>query len=248
MTCFDLPHPLIERKPYLRYGISKPVYLDLNLTPHMICAGGTGSGKTTLAKLILAHVVRYEQQIGRIEVYVCDYKGQDYSFLDGKVRYYPCESYSDGIDSFCERFRKRLRKEERVFSRCVLLLDEFNSYIGSLVDKKKQELYKEKLAFVVNMSRTYNMNVLLCGQRIDSSIVGTSRDSFGFRVGLSSLSKETFDMLFPGFPECRARSGMFGFREGYLLQEGRGNGLCEVIVPAISDKKKVETMIFSAVE
>ncbi len=248
MICSDLPHPLIDRKAFLKYGVVRRICLDLRVTPHMICAGGTGSGKTTLAKLILAHVVEYEGRAGGVEIYACDYKGQDYAFLDGKARYYPCGAYSEGIDKFCERFQKRLQKEEQRCTRCVLLLDEFNSYMNSLGDKKKQEAYKEKLALVVNMSRTYDMNVLLCGQRIDSSIVGTCRDSFGFRVGLSSLSKETYDMLFPGFPELRASSRTLGVGEGYLLQEGCGVEIQEVIVPSISDRGRLEAVISKAVE
>lgn len=257
MICSDKPHPFIDRRLFLKYGIIKPLYIDLDVTPHIICAGGTGSGKSTLAKILLGHcimacsnaIVAYSDAAvcSMPDIYILDFKGLDYAFLDTKQHYYACSDYSNGLDSFFDRFQARLQKEETACNRCFLLLDEFNSYIASIGDKKLQEAYKNKLASIVNMSRAYKMHVILCGQRIDSSLVGTCRDSFGCRIGLSALSRETYDILFPNFPEFRSTAGRFGFGEGYLSIEGDPAGLHEIIIPAIADMGKLERLISQSV-
>lgn len=234
------PHPFIDKEIYERYGIVRRISLDLDQNPHCMIFGATNSGKTYLTKLLLAHIINYYSP----EVYVCTLKDQDYDFLEGKKHYYTYQNYGAGITSFYERFQARLRKEETINSRCVILLDEYNNFINSM-SGKEQSRYKENVAYLVHMARAYRMNIIIAAQRVDISVIGTCRESITCRIGLSVLSKQTVEMAFGDFSDTIKEFG--GQGDGYLYIEGQMTTPVRILVPSIRNPDSLETVIKQAV-
>lgn len=77
----------------------------------------------------------------------------------------------------------------------VLLFEEWASYLNS-IDKKEQDNEKRKLSNLLMLSRSFNMQVIICVQRADAQYFSTARDNANLIVGLGNLSDESRSMLF----------------------------------------------------
>lgn len=227
-----------EGVTWLDYGIKIPVYINFTSRPHLLVVGNTGSGKTHFLKFLLAKFVKVNPDL---EIYVCDYKGDDFSFLEGEERYFVYTKYLDGITQFYNRFLLRLEKQEKQLNRCVLLLDEFNTFITSL-DKKSQEHVKQMLSAILNMARSKNMSVITGVQHANVTIL-SSRDAYTNVLGLSTLSKETVGMIFNDF---RDRIISLPCGQGFFYADGEKD-IHQVIVPRIRSLDIVHRMILIGV-
>ncbi|MDE7246598.1 MAG: DUF87 domain-containing protein, partial [Lachnospiraceae bacterium] len=58
-------------------SLDGPVSVDLNITPHLLIAGGTGSGKSTLVKCLVYQLLKKLDHAGKrtVDVYIIDLKG-----------------------------------------------------------------------------------------------------------------------------------------------------------------------------
>lgn len=175
------------------------------------------------------------------ELYVCDFKGDDFSyFLENEDRYFCYEDYAKGIELFYERFKARLEKSDLTTNRCILLIDEWNNFIISL-DKKEQEKYKKMISTILNMSRSKNMSVICGVQRADVAYLSSSRDSYTNVVGLGALSKESIAMIFNDYKDSVTPLPR---GQGYFLEDG--NDIKQIIVPQVH-MDKVDQMILKGI-
>lgn len=214
-----------------------PIYVNWNATrcPHLLVVGATGSGKTYAVKLLLGRVNCY---IPDGKIILCDYKHDDFRFLDGAPRYYAFDRCAEGLNTFYTAFAARQSGENLSRSFRMLVFDEWASYV-SMLEKKEAEDAKRKLATLLMLGRSFNFHVLVSQQRADAAYFSTARDNFSIILALGNLSKESRDMFFGGFKDELKPVKHLG--EGYMLANGAT--LHHVQVSTIQDGARLETAI-----
>lgn len=229
--------PLFWDAATLRVGGRVPSYApwDYRRCPHMLIVGATGTGKTYAVKLILG---RISKCIPDAEITICDYKYDDFRFLDGLPRYYHFDGCVRGINEFYEAFQARQRGDDTERSFRLLVFDEWASFV-SMQEKKEAEESKRKLATLLMLGRSFNIHVLVSQQRADAAYFSTARDNFSIIIALGNLSRESRDMFFAGFKDEMKAVQRLG--EGYLLANGAV--LKHIQVPRINDESKLEMAI-----
>lgn len=227
------PAPFYRKTFWEKYGHTSKIELDLDIYPHLLVFGVTGSGKSYGIKSIAAHILSADPGC---KLFVCDQKNQDYNFLSKCSYYYDSSKYGDGIEDFRNQLEMRINCKDQSRHRVLLIADEWNNFISSLESKKDRDKYISHLSYCVNMGRSYRMNVICGAQSAHVDWFGKARDSFNV-LGLGQLSKESISMLFPQYhaeikPQPRGC--------GYLLLDGRP--LEEVIIPKVRDPSKIEKL------
>lgn len=236
----ELPAPFLRRDIWNRLHIRISIPIDLSITPHTVCMGGTGSGKTTAIKSFVAHVLSapiYE----KMQLIVCDYKGLDYDFLVGKKHYFSHDAYGNGMKIFKEILDIRIRGKAENTDPMLLVIDEWNNFITDL-SKKDAEEYIKLFSYCLNLSRAYHMYIVCGVQTAHADWFGKSRDSFSSVIGLGQLSKEAASMMFSDYKDkivpCSRGCG-------YLLQDGLP--LREILIPQIRNMKKLEQVLIERI-
>ena len=232
--------PILLEQFYLTFGIEKYATWRPEKAPHAIICGATGSGKTYFTKLLLGKIALYAENC---EIVVCDFKNDDdYIFLDGCKHFYRYMECQRGLETFYQAFQSRQSGEDKTRNMKVLLFEEWASYLNS-IDKKEQDNEKRKLSNLLMLSRSFNMQVIICVQRADAQYFSTARDNANLIVGLGNLSDESRSMLFSSY-----RSEMLPDRKqgtGYMLTSG--TNLTAVQVPTISNMEKLHKVVREAV-
>lgn len=228
--------PLIFDARTIQIG-GEPAYLywDFKRCPHAIVVGATGSGKTYFVKLLLGRIATH---ISDAKVVLCDFKNDDFRFLEGFPNHYAFTRCGDGLDYFFEAFQRRQQGENPSRSFRLLVFDEWASYL-SMLDKKSAEVAKSKLATLLMLGRSFNYHVLISQQRADASYFATARDQFSNILSLGNLSREGRDMLFSSFKDQIQPVQRLG--EGYMLTNGIT--LYHIKVPHVRDEERLENTI-----
>jgi DNA segregation ATPase FtsK/SpoIIIE, S-DNA-T family len=163
----------------------KRLWMDLSKNPHMIVAGTTGSGKSTLVHNIIANLYNYSD----VFLYLLDPKGIEFSAYEKsnmpntKVGY----SYSDAIrilDTLLlsmeyryDLLRKGVPVEKIPYS--VLIIDEF----ADLIMQDKDDLFYTKLCQLAQKCRAARISIILATQRPSANIInGTIKANFPARI------------------------------------------------------------------
>ena len=219
----------------------RTTYVLWNTTrsPHLLVVGATGSGKTYGAMLILGRIVNH---VPEAKITLCDYKHDDFKFLDGAKGYYHFDGCTEGLNVFFQEFQKRQEGTDSSRDFRMLVFDEWASYI-SMLDKKAAENAKQKLSTLLMLGRSFHCHVLVSQQRADAAYFSTARDNFNVVIALGNLSKESRDMFFSGFKEEMKPVRNLG--EGYMLVNGAQ--LHHIQVPMVANRKKLERAIFRLV-
>lgn len=230
----SLPHPFCRKDLWNKYGKLIFITQDMDIYPHILCFGPTGSGKTTAIKSITYHIlVHYDG----CELFLGDYKGLDYNFLSECKNYFPHNNYANALQLFNDKLEARINGTDTSKNRCLLVLDEWNNYLSTLSTKELNDATK-KLSSVLNMGRAHKMNVLIGSQSGHVELFGKSRDSISTVLGLGQLSKESIGMFYREYhdiitPQPRGN--------GYLLQDGEP--LREVIILRAKNMDKLEKVL-----
>lgn len=203
------------------YNYIKRIYWDLAF-PHMVVVGNSGSGKTTALLSILVQLSRTPEL--QAELYIIDYKGLDYAFLEdnGCERYYQFERCKEGLETIYERFMKRRKGEDKSTNLILVVLDEWSSFLNSVTDKKELESIKQKTSQILAMSRAFHMSCIFCVQRADAELFFKNRDNLSAALAMGNISKESQAML---FDDCKDKMnpideiGVGYFRQGSQLNK-----------------------------
>ena len=221
----------------LRAGGREPSYLAWNPTrcPHLLVVGATGTGKTYAVKLLLGRVALH---LPEAEITLCDYKHDDFRFLDEAPRYHYFDRCTAGLNAFYMDFQARQQGSDMSRTFRMLVFDEWASYV-SMLEKKEAEDVKRKLATLLMLGRSFNCHVLVSQQRADAAYFATARDNFNVVIALGNLSKESRDMFFGGFKD--ELQPVLHLGEGYMLTNGAT--LHHIQVPIITDSERLNQAI-----
>jgi len=224
-----------ERALLEEANLAEYVCWDYNRCPHTLIFGATGSGKTYAVKLLLGRIALY---LHNAQVSICDFKADDFRFLQGCVHYYQFADCKKGLDEFYSMFRMRQQGVDTSRDFRLLMFDEWASFLNTL-DKKEAEAAKMVLATLLMLGRSFNIHVLISQQRADASyFTAGARDQFSLICALGNLTKESAAMF--GFDIGQMRP-VNKQGAGYMLTNG--TNLQAIQVPKVRDISKLHSAI-----
>lgn len=219
------------------FNLKQQIKVNLDSECHFLIVGNTGVGKTTFCKTLLAKIGKYYPDA---ELYLLDFKS-DKSFTPFKdfKRYYKYVECEEGLNEVYERFSKRLSGEDIQNHHIILFFDELNSFINFIEKKIEREQYQKKIAEMLHMGRTKNLNVIVAMHRPDAELLKYgSRNQFVFKLAIANTTSETRKMIFTNteseFSPCKK-----GF--GYVALHDNPPKL--IAIPNVTNHQLVEKEI-----
>jgi len=164
----------------------EPVWIDLVKNPHMIVAGCTGSGKSTILHTLIANLLLHRN----VKVFLMDPKNIEfYKYDESKIRSVKVSySYQDCLNTLElieEEMNYRYLKikeskvDVRTFPYITLVIDEFADLIMQDYDSN----FFKKLCVVAQKSRAARIHIILATQRPSVNIVnGAIKANFPARL------------------------------------------------------------------
>lgn len=163
-----------------------PLWIDIVNNPHMLIAGTTGSGKSTMLHCIIANLLMYQNTFTilmdpkNIEFY--KYGDMHHSKLRVTYDFNDCLSMLEYLCNEMER-RYALMRSNRLtsnyFPYMVLIIDEFADLISQDTDKK----FAGCLARLAQKSRAAGIHIIISTQRPSVDVVdGTIKANFPSRI------------------------------------------------------------------
>ena len=197
-------------KIILGESLLEPVVVDLNIAPHMLIGGGTGSGKTVLLRLILMQLLKKKN----VQVTIADFKGGvDYS---ASWQHHPkCKMIFDRTEllSYLDALIDELNRRKKLFAskencnnivdynenllythnqsecldRIVFAADEVAEILDKTgLDKAAKEQVAQiesRIATIARLGRAFGIHLLLATQRPDANILsGQIKNNIAYRV------------------------------------------------------------------
>lgn len=230
--------PFLLDANLLARGVKVYLSMDLDVHPHLLCVGATGTGKTYALSLLLGKLAKYE---AGVRLVVCDFKKSGFGWLDSHSGFYGYTDVLDGIGAVYDEFTARLEANDPTHNACkiVLLIDEYGALVSSL-DKKQADEVKRKIGSILLMGRSLGIHLIVGIQRADAEYFRAgARDQFGAVLMLGNLSKEQKLMLAPDYRDQMTAVNARG--QGYLLLDGQG--LYRVQVPRVTVSDRLHETI-----
>lgn len=179
-------------------SIGKPFVEDLTLMPHLLIAGTTGGGKSTLIKSLIASIV-YTINSSTVQLVMSDTKGVEFTSFAGLPHLmFPIATdvmtTFEQMDFLIEETERRLKKfpkhhatnvnewnsacsEQERMALIVLLIDE----CADLTDMKK--LFEAKMGKITQKSRAAGIHVIAATQRPSAKMIeGTIKANMQARL------------------------------------------------------------------
>lgn len=216
--------------------IKTAITLPLHQKPHLLLTGESGSGKSYCLNILLYHLstIYYRVWFGNFK------SSKDFAYLDSSKLYACGDDVENLINNFYDLF-DLVRKGHKTFNYShILVLDEYPSFIQylTLIDKKRAEGIKKKIATLLMMGRDVNgtqFAVWITAQRADASLFasGGSRDNFMSWISLGNISAEASHMITSEkLPDTIYQTG-----EGIVKTNGMP--IDELIVPEIVNMQEM---------
>ena len=188
-----------------RLKLMDNVYWAYDSLPHMLIAGGTGSGKSYFILTIIKALLHTDSKL-----YILDPKNADLADLETVMDnvYYRKEDMMACIERFYEDMLARSEEMKRHpnyktgenyaylgLPAHFLIFDEFVAFMDMLGKESVKVI--EKLKQIVMLGRQAGFFLVLACQRPDAKYLGDGiRDQFNFRVALGRMSELGYGMMF----------------------------------------------------
>ena len=213
--------------------LMKSVWWEYDQLPHMLIAGGTGSGKTYFILTIIELLLKNEAKL-----YILDPKNADLADLETILPdvYYRKGEIIDCIGLFYQRMVERSESMKHNsnyrtgknyayldFQPEFLIFDEYVAFMNQLNVKETAEVL-DKLKQIVMLGRQSGFFLILACQRPDAKYLGDGiRDQFNFRVAIGRMSELGYSMI---YGETKKK---------FFLKRIKGRGYVDVGTSVISE-------------
>jgi len=188
---FDQYIPPGELSCLLGEGIQgNKVWVDLAKAPHMLVAGTTGSGKSTILHSIIANLLLYHNA----KICIMDPKNMEFSQYAECIKkdmyvmstYNSCLLMLDKLCSIMESRYELLRQKNNSYLQpMVIIIDEFSDLI---LQDKDNEFYT-KLCKLSQKCRAAKMHIILATQRPSVDVIsGVIKANFPVRISCKVAS------------------------------------------------------------
>lgn len=161
------------------------MWMDLAQNPHLLIAGTTGSGKSTLVHTIIANLLKYNE----VELFLVDPKRIEFSEYEKNIKSIPVvftyeeslELLNNLIEVMEDRYERiRLGADMRDIRPIVLIIDEFSD----LILQDKDFLFYNALCRLSQKCRAAKIHLILSTQRPSVNVInGTIKANFPARIG-----------------------------------------------------------------
>ena len=222
------------RTDLLESGIKHAVGFYPFNPPHLCVTGASGSGKTYSLILILQMFLR-----NGFEVYMADFKGIDFRWLDGCGHFFQHMTVGLALDRVMNIMNARMSGKEKISHPVCLIMDEWSGYL-SMLSKKDVDATKQKLQALLMLARGAGVMCVLSMQRMDvsSNFSAGSRENIGNILCLGSFSKEAKQMIAPDYKDLLIPKGR---GKGYLVTDGKVP--VPITIPRIRDVDEMKRRI-----
>lgn len=213
--------------------LMKNIWWDYDRLPHMLIAGGTGSGKTYFILTIIEALLRTDAKL-----FVLDPKNADLADLATVMPNvsYRKEEIMACIEDFYTQMIERSESMKQMenyktgenyaylgLAANFLIFDEYVAFMEMLTTKESAAVMN-KLKQIVMLGRQAGFFLILACQRPDAKYLGDgTRDQFNFRVALGRMSELGWNM-------------MFGERDKlFFLKQIKGRGYVDAGTSVVSE-------------
>jgi S-DNA-T family DNA segregation ATPase FtsK/SpoIIIE len=160
--------------------------MDLAQNPHMLIAGTTGSGKSTLVHTIIANIFNYNN----VKLILSDPKNIEFSEYDSKIKHSNLEvvyTYDETVamlDDLLELMESRYRDiraglDPKSLHSVVFIIDEF----ADLIMQDSDGSFYNKLCRLAQKCRSSKIHLIISTQRPSVNIIdGTIKANFPSRI------------------------------------------------------------------
>ncbi|MFE2936817.1 hypothetical protein [Streptomyces sp. NPDC059278] len=190
--------------------------------PHWALSMGTGAGKSTFLRFVIAQLARHTGTDGGVEqIDICDPKRisqNAFRGVPGVFIHKTAEAWVRQVQEFRAEMERRYEEldenEKAVFPRRVLVIEEMNSFtrlvqewwnsIREKSDPRTPPIMND-LAFILNQGRQARMHVVSVFQQMNARAAGGSeaRDQYGMKV-LARFSPAAWNMLVGTYPRPKS--------------------------------------------
>lgn len=205
---FDYSMPIYWKNSYLTprnslilgESMGKQISVDLDVYPHILLGGSTGSGKTNLLKLLLMQCIKKDYA-----VYIADFKGKvDFSYKWDKYCHFmtTIEDVISNLDGICKELLDRQiifgskgykdidiynEQEENKLQHIVFACDEVAELMDTTgynkEEKNKIAIVQRKLGMIARLGRAFGIHLLLATQRPSVDVInGTIKNNISARI------------------------------------------------------------------
>lgn len=205
---FDYSMPIYWKNAYLTprnslilgESMGKQISVDLDVYPHILLGGSTGSGKTNLLKLLLMQCIKKNYA-----VYIADFKGKvDFSYKWDKYCHFvtTIEDVISNLDSICKELLDRQiifgskgykdidiynEREENKLQHIVFACDEVAELMDTTgynkEEKNKIAIVQRKLSMIARLGRAFGIHLLLATQRPSVDVInGAIKNNISARI------------------------------------------------------------------
>jgi S-DNA-T family DNA segregation ATPase FtsK/SpoIIIE len=160
------------------------VWMDLAKNPHMVIAGTTGSGKSTLVHNIIANLLNYNETF----IYMLDPKRIEFSKYESKIKNVKVGyTYLDAVEILDDLLATMNRRYDLLrqgvspdrIPYCILIVDEF----ADLIMQDQDDVFYTKLCTLAQKCRAARISIVLATQRPSVDIInGTIKANFPARI------------------------------------------------------------------
>lgn len=167
-----------------RAADGKRVWMDLAQNPHMLIAGTTGSGKSTLVHTIIANLINYND----VDVFLVDPKRIEFSEYEKYMSFVnvlytyddTLELLNNLIEVMEDRYnRVRSGENSKSLKPMVVIIDEF----ADLIMQDKDDQFYVALCRLAQKCRAARIHIVLATQRPAASLInGNIKANFPARI------------------------------------------------------------------